>query len=42
MSKFYYNKNKDIQDGIKDISSDENIEMSFMIFRTGSVLIVGK
>ena len=42
MSKFYFNKNKEIQDGIKDISYDDNSEMSFMIFRTGSVLIVGK
>ena len=42
MSKFYYNKNKEKQDGVKDISSDDNVEMSFMIFRTGSVLIVGK
>ena len=42
MSKFYYNENKIVQDGIKDVSFNNNIEMSFMIFRTGSVLIVGK
>ena len=42
MSKFYYNSAKDTQDGIKDGSSTDNVEMSFMIFRTGSVLIVGK
>jgi TATA-box binding protein (TBP) (component of TFIID and TFIIIB) len=51
-SKFYYNKNKKIQDGIcdcdemcnkSDNSSDNNKckEISFMIFSTGSVLIVG-
>jgi len=43
MSKFYYNPNldRDKQTGIK---SREEIEkqISFMIFRTGSVLIVGK
>ena len=50
--KFYYNSNKLIQDGICDCSSKCNkknnhkkekhcLEISFMIFRTGSVLIVG-
>lgn len=50
--KFYYDKNKDKQDGIcncevrctkKKNSKNKNncIECSFMIFRTGSVLIVG-
>jgi len=42
MSKFYYNHEKKTQDGIKDVLSTDNVEMSFMIFRTGSVLIVGK
>ena len=42
MSKFYYNSSKEKQDGIKEASSTDNVEMSFMIFRTGSVLIVGK
>lgn len=50
MSKFYYNNTKAIQNG-KEPSSEEkkkllkdgNLkEVSFMIFRTGSVLIVGK
>ena len=46
-SKFYYNKNKNIQDGIcnceKKCSSSSKIctIVSFMIFRTGSILIVG-
>ena len=45
--KFYYNENKDIQDGKcnckKKCSSKEKVckIISFMIFRTGSVLIVG-
>ena len=42
MSKFYYNSENEKHTGIKDISSTDNVEMSFMIFRTGSVLIVGK
>ena len=43
MSKFYYNPNlhKDMQTGIKSREEVEK-EISFMIFRTGSVLIVGK
>lgn len=51
-SKFYYNKMKDKQDGVCRCSSKcskggigfgdgECIEVSFMIFRTGSILIVG-
>ena len=46
-SKFYYNKNKNIQDGIcncekkcSSVSKTCTI-VSFMIFRTGSILIVG-
>jgi hypothetical protein len=44
--KFYYNKEGGIQTGIqitKDNKKEDNniIEVSFMIFRTGSVLIVG-
>ena len=43
MSKFYYNPNlsKNEQTGIKS-REDNDKEISFMIFRTGSVLIVGK
>jgi hypothetical protein len=46
-SKFYYNRDLEIQDG-KQITSENKekykniVEVSFMIFRTGSVLIVGK
>ena len=41
-SEFYYNKNIEAQTG-KQLAKDENvIKVSFMIFRTGSVLIVGK
>ena len=40
--KFYYHKNKEINDGIKDSNIEGHwYEISFMIFRTGSVLIVG-
>ena len=40
--KFYYNPGKSIQDGIKNNDFEENwSQISFMIFRTGSVLIVG-
>ena len=48
MSKFYYDTNKDIQDGIEPSQDLKKKfkkrfkEVSFMIFRTGSVLIVGK
>ena len=40
MSKFWYNEGEEIQTGIK--SSANAMQISFMIFRTGSVLIVGK
>lgn len=44
--KFYYDMNKSIQDGILGHSQDVNLlnikKISFMIFRTGSVMIVGK
>lgn len=51
-SKFYYNKNKTKQDGICNCETKCNkkgngngqgecMEISFMIFRTGSILIVG-
>ena len=43
---FHYNKSKDIQTGIQannlDVENNDYIKVSFMIFRTGSVLIVGK
>ena len=42
MSKFYYYKNNNNNDGKKNISNENEICISFMIFRTGSVLIVGK
>ena len=39
---FYYNKMKNEQDGIYDETINEKwLTISFMIFRTGSVLIVG-
>ena len=37
---FYYNKELSSQNGKK--TDDNDIKVSFMIFRTGSVLIVGK
>jgi len=40
MSKFWYNQGEDVQTGIKE--STNALQISFMIFRTGSVLIVGK
>ena len=40
MSKFWYNEGEDVQTGIK--TSNNATQISFMIFRTGSVLIVGK
>ena len=40
-SKFYYNENNKINNGIKTNEFEEWLEISFMIFRTGSVLIVG-
>ena len=48
MSKFYYDTKKETQDGIEPPQEDKKNnkkrfkEVSFMIFRTGSVLIVGK
>lgn len=43
MSKFYYDLNDtSIQSGIKPTNSKKYVTISFMIFRTGSVLIVGK
>lgn len=45
---FYYNENNNIQDGkqptsfMTTVEKNEYTKMSFMIFRTGSVLIVGK
>jgi hypothetical protein len=39
--KFYYNVDNKIQTGVKD-TSENLIDVSFMIFRTGSILIVGK
>lgn len=43
-SKFYYDTSKTIQDGcVPDNIKSENIhKLSFMIFRTGSILIVGR
>ncbi len=43
MSKFYYNTHlsKNMQTGIKSRDNEEK-QISFMIFRTGSILIVGK
>ena len=40
--KFYYYRNRTHQDGRRDSLYPIDIEVSFMIFRTGSVLIVGK
>ena len=48
MSKFYYDTKKEVQDGIEPPQEEKKAnkkqfkEVSFMIFRTGSVLIVGK
>ena len=44
--KFYYNPDKEIQNGSKISEEDKSkykniVEVSFMIFRTGSILIVG-
>jgi TATA-box binding protein (TBP) (component of TFIID and TFIIIB) len=39
--KFYYDINSNMQNGIKKENSNNTVEASFMIFRTGSVLIVG-
>jgi hypothetical protein len=41
--KFYYNPNSEIQNGCQNLEENKNIkDVSFMIFRTGSVLIVGR
>lgn len=43
--KFYYNKSLKVQNGqqtTENSQNNEGIKVSFMIFRTGSVLIVGK
>ena len=41
-SKFYYHPKKDIQNGVKNNDYEDGwTQISFMIFRTGSVLIVG-
>ena len=45
--KFYYNPDVDVQTGVQISKENKNLyknvsEVSFMIFRTGSVLIVGK
>jgi len=41
-SKFYYHPKKEIQNGIKNNDYEEGwTQVSFMIFRTGSILIVG-
>lgn len=41
-SKFYYHPKKEIQNGVKNNDYEEGwTQVSFMIFRTGSVLIVG-
>ena len=39
---FYYNKNIKNNTGKQNLNKDDDIKISFMIFRTGSVLIVGK
>ncbi len=40
-SKFYYHTHLEEQTGIKMLDDKEQIEVSFMVFRTGSILIVG-
>ena len=40
--KFYYDSSQTLQDGIKKNADTKYTHVSFMIFRTGSVLIVGK
>jgi hypothetical protein len=43
--KFYYDKTKSVQNGVRDhVNIEKNpdiVAVSFMIFRTGSILIVG-
>jgi ribosomal 30S subunit maturation factor RimM len=40
--KFYYIMNNSTQTGVQPETMDNALEISFMIFRTGSILIVGK
>jgi hypothetical protein len=40
-SKFYYHPELEIQTGVKILDNKTQIEVSFMVFRTGSILIVG-
>jgi TATA-box binding protein (TBP) (component of TFIID and TFIIIB) len=40
-SKFYYHTQLEKQTGIKMLDDKKQIEVSFMVFRTGSILIVG-
>ena len=40
-SKFYYHTQLETQTGIKMLDDKKQIEVSFMVFRTGSILIVG-
>ena len=40
--KFYYNMNSETQSGEQPENLEHHIEISFMVFRTGSILIVGK
>ena len=40
-SKFYYHTHLEKQTGVKMLDDKEQIEVSFMVFRTGSILIVG-
>jgi TATA-box binding protein (TBP) (component of TFIID and TFIIIB) len=40
-SKFYYHTHLETQTGVKMLDDKEQIEVSFMVFRTGSILIVG-
>ena len=42
MCKYYYNIKSDKQTGIEPIDISDCYTVSFMIFRTGSILIVGK
>ena len=42
MCKYYYNIKSDKQTGIEPIDISNCYTVSFMIFRTGSILIVGK
>ena len=42
MCKYYYNNNKEEQTGVEPLDTKNHYIVSFMIFRTGSILIVGK